>query len=107
MVTFLYLYLAPNPVFIFGFKILLHKALRLFSTHRKIQLAGRTFIQSLYLKALIASLRVGFCVEWERDLKGSTVYSRWVHNLISNSLVMLGNFTIVYFKKIHHARLAL
>ena len=30
------------------------------------KLAARTFIQSQYLKALAASLRVGFCDEWKR-----------------------------------------
>ncbi len=29
--------------------------------------AARTFIQSQYLKAFAASLRVGFCDEWKRD----------------------------------------
>ncbi len=33
------------------------------------KLAARTFIQSQYLKALVASLRVGFCDEWKRALK--------------------------------------
>ncbi len=37
--------------------------LRLFSTGRKSKLA---FIQSQYLKAVAASLRVGFCDEWKR-----------------------------------------
>ncbi len=32
------------------------------------KLAARTFIQSQYVKALAASLRVGFCDEWKRDL---------------------------------------
>ncbi len=32
------------------------------------KLAARTFIQSQYLKALAASLRVGFCDEWKRGL---------------------------------------
>ena len=30
-----------------------------------LKLAARTFIQSQYLKALAASLRVGFCDEWK------------------------------------------
>ena len=30
--------------------------------------AAKTFIQSQYLKALTASLRVGFCDEWKRGL---------------------------------------
>ncbi len=34
----------------------------------KRKLAARTFIQSLYLKALAASLRVGFCDEWKSGL---------------------------------------
>ncbi len=44
---------------------------RLFSTHHQTQLArtARTFIQSQYLKALTASLRVGFCDEWKRGLR--------------------------------------
>ena len=37
------------------------------------KLVARTFIQSQYLKALTASLRVGFCDEWKRGL--SLVYS--------------------------------
>ena len=32
------------------------------------KLAARTFIQSQYLKALAASLRVGFCNEWKEGL---------------------------------------
>ena len=32
------------------------------------KLAARTFIQSQYLKALAASLQVGFCDEWKRGL---------------------------------------
>ncbi len=32
------------------------------------KLSARTFIQSQYLKALAASLRVGFCDEWKRGL---------------------------------------
>ena len=32
------------------------------------KLAAGTFIQSQYLKALAASLRVGFCDEWKRGL---------------------------------------
>ncbi len=30
------------------------------------KLAAKTFIQSQYMKALVASLRVGFCDEWKR-----------------------------------------
>ncbi len=33
------------------------------------KLAARIFIQSQYLKALAASLRVGFCDEWKRGLR--------------------------------------
>ena len=44
--------------------------LRLFSTHRKSELAARTFIQSPYLKALAASLRVGFYDERKRGFIG-------------------------------------
>ena len=33
------------------------------------KLAARTFIQSQYLKALAASLRVGVCDEWKRDFR--------------------------------------
>ena len=46
-----------------------------FSSDRKKQTrkrAVRTFIQSQYLKALAASLRVGFCNEWKR---GFTVHT--------------------------------
>ncbi len=32
-------------------------------------IAKPTFIQSLYLKALAASLGVGFCDEWKRGLR--------------------------------------
>ncbi len=41
--------------------------LRLFSSDRQSQLAARTFIHTQYLKALAASLRVGFCDVWKRD----------------------------------------
>ena len=41
----------------------------LFHSSQKLtrKLAARTFIQSQYLKALAASLRVGFCGEWKRS----------------------------------------
>ncbi len=43
---------------------------RLFSNVTQRKLAARTFIQSQYLKALAASLRVHFCDEWKRGLLG-------------------------------------
>ena len=33
------------------------------------KLAARTFIQSQYLKVLVASLRVGFCDKWKRGFR--------------------------------------
>ena len=38
------------------------------------KLAARTFIQSQYLKALAASLRVGFCDEWKREALNPQLY---------------------------------
>ncbi len=46
----------------------IHRIKALFHSSQKPtrKLAARTFIQSQYLKALAASLRVGFCDEWKR-----------------------------------------
>ncbi len=43
-----------------------------------------TFIQSQYLKALAASLRVGFCDEWKRGLKHK-ITKKWntFHEILS------------------------
>ncbi len=44
------------------------------------KLAARTFIQSQYLKAFAASLRVGFCDEWTRGFRMSELPVRHGHD---------------------------
>ena len=62
----IYMELTGHDLWFAGLKPLFHSSQK--PTNK---LAARTFIQSQYLKALAASLRVGFCDEWKRGLKAN------------------------------------
>ncbi len=76
----------------------------LFHSSQKLtrKLAARTFIQSQYLKALAASLRVGFCDEWKRgldvDLHKAQGEKKWACGLKEADLSVLMLFCIFNFR---------
>ena len=67
-----------------------------------LELAARTFIQSQYLKALAASLRVGFCDEWKRGFRIQYYYCRILDSVnlvpISSDFVLhLFQYSFIWF----------